>query len=530
MFVRVKRHPSNSKSTVLVCHNKRLGNKTIQKVLCKIGTSDVPCQIEQMTKAAKQIIEQFTNQTTQPEQTTNIPALTDYQELNRLNTGIQDIVGTLYERLGFNKILGNSKMNEVLKAVILARFTEPSSKLKASTILQRKFSLEYSADRIYRMMDSLHKNIDKAKQAVFTSTITTVGQQIDLMFFDVTTLYFETIEEDELRNFGFSKDFRFNTTQVVLALATTKEGLPISYKLFPGNTAEVTTLINCVKEWKTQIDIGEAVVVADRGMMSDDNLTKLVEAGMNYVVAFPLRKLSREVKTQILARGDYKQTEINQQEYWKKELQIDNSRRLIVTFNQKRQDKDRKDRERLLKRIEKRLGIRKKAKDLVSNQGYIKYVTIEGTATAELNTKKIEEDAKWDGLHGVITNTNLSVEEVICRYKQLWVIEESFRINKHNLKMRPIYHFTPKKIHAHIAICFLTYTIIRQIQHIIKQNNLQFSIEDLREELLDVQASIIANTSTGELYKMPSRMSEEIKSVYQIFGLAAELKTRRYFV
>ena len=528
MFIRVKKHPANNKSTVLVCHTQRLEKKIIQQVLCKIGTSDDPHQIEQMKKAAEQIIEQFTNQKNQPQERSNAATLMNYQELNRLNTGIKDIVGTLYERLGFSEILNTNKMNEVLKAVVLARFTEPSSKLKASSILQRKFSLEYSEDRIYRMMDCLYKNADKAKQAVFTSTVATVGQQIDLMFFDVTTLYFETIEEDELRNFGFSKDFRFNTTQVVLALATTQEGLPIGYKLFPGNTAEVTTLINCVTEWKTQIGIGKAVVVADRGMMSDDNLKKLVEAEMNYVVAFPLRKLSRSIQAQILIKEDYDRTEINKQEYWKKEILLDKNRRLIVTFNQKRHDKDCKDRERLIKRIEKRLGASKNAKKLVSNQGYIKYVTIDGNVTAELNTKKITDDAAWDGLHGVITNTNLSAEEVVNRYKQLWVIEESFRINKHNLKMRPIYHFTPKRIHAHITICFLTYAIIRQIQHIIKQNNLQLSVENLREELLEVQASIVADTSTGELYKMPSRMPEEIQQIYQIFGLGAELKTRPY--
>ena len=129
-----------------------------------------------------------------------------------------------------------------------------------------------------------------------------------------------------------------------------------------------------------------------------------------------------------------------------------------------------------------------------------------------------------------MTNTELSTEEVITRYKQLIVLEESFRINKHNLKMRPIYHFTPKRIYVHIAICFLTYTLIRQLQYILKQNNLDLSIEAIREKLLDIQVSIIVDTTTGETYKMPSYMSEEIKQVYRIFGLETKLKTRPYKV
>jgi len=528
MFIRVKKHPAANKSTVLICHNKRVKTHTQQVVLCKIGTSDDPLQLDQMKNAAEQIIAQLKKQEEMQQQIDHTPTLMNAQEINRLNTGIQDIVGTLYNRLGFNSILATTKMNEILKAVVLARFTEPSSKLKASAILQRKFSLEYSEDSIYRMMDALYKRTEQAKQTVFASTIATVGAQIDLMFFDVTTLYFETIEEDELKAFGFSKDFRFNTTQVVLALATTCTGLPIGYKLFPGNTAEVTTLINCIKEWKTQIGIREAIVVADRGMMSDGNLKQLLAEGMSYVVACPMRKLAKRDKANILAAEGYKCTAIKQQLHWRKEVKLESGNRLIVTYNKKRHDKDQKDRDRLIKRIEKRLGSNKKARKLISNQGYIKYIEIDGTATAELNTEKIAEDAQWDGLHGVMTNTDLTAEEIITRYKQLLVIEESFRINKHNLKMRPIYHFTPKRIYAHITICFLTYTLVRQIQHILKQNKLELSIETIREELLDVQASIIVNTITGELYKMPSRMPEEIKEVYRIFGLEAELKIRPY--
>jgi transposase len=533
MFIRLKKHPYSDNITVLVCCSKRENKQVKQIVLCKIGTSNMPAQLTNMQAIAKQLILLLQKQTimdpTDSLLTETIPTIDQVREINRQNTGIKDIVGTLYQRLGFNKILSNSKMNEILQAVVLARFTEPSSKLKASSILQRKFGLDHSVDSIYRMMDALSENIEQAKKAVFTSTVATMGSAVDLMFFDVTTLSFETLAEDELRNFGFSKDCKFNTTQVVLALATTQEGLPIGYKLFPGNTAEVKTLIACVKEWREQIGIREAIVVADRAMMSADNLRELVAANMGYVVACPLRKLPKEIKAKILSAHNYEFMVMQEQGYWKKELTLAPEQRLVVTYNKARHLKDQKTRERLLKRIEKRLGKRKQSKKLISNQGYLKYVTIAGESVATLNQQKVIADAAWDGLHGVITNTNLPAAELLARYKNLWVIEESFRINKHNLKMRPIYHYTPQRIGAHIMICFLTYALIRQLQYIVRQNNLALTVEAMREELLDVQASILADVTSGELYKIPSYMAAEIKELYRILGLSYELKPRKYF-
>jgi hypothetical protein len=536
MFVRIKRHPYSDKYTVLICHSQREHQSVKQIVIHKMGTSNAPEQIAMMKADAEKLVilmqrnaDMIKEEIRQQRQEESIQLqLDEIREVNRLHGGVNDIIGTLYDELNFNKILNNPKANELLKAVVLARFTEPSSKLKASELLQRKFGLEYSVDSIYRMMDGLFKNIEKAQQIVFDSTVAAVGKQIDLMFFDVTTLHFETIEEDELRQFGFSKDFRFNTTQVVLALATTCEGLPIGYKLFPGSIAEVTTLINCVNAWKDRINIRDTVVVADRGMMSENNLNQLVTAGMNYVVACPLRKLSSDVKTAVLDKSRYDKIMIDNQAYLKQEINLDETRRLIVTYSQKRADKDRKDRERLIKRIEKRLGKSKQMKSLISNQGYIKYVTTNGTTTAGIDQEKVARDAQWDGLHGVVTNTDLSAETVVKRYRNLWVIEESFRINKHNLQMRPIYHFTPRRIHAHIAICFLTYALIRQVQYKLKQHNIPLSIEAIRDGLLEVQASIITNINTGELYRMPSHMTEEIKDVYRVFARDFDLTPRRY--
>jgi transposase len=500
-----------------------------QIILSRIGTSSDINEISKMKTIAEKRLAELKKSSTPVNlhnKNKTMPNLSAVQEISRVNSGIHDIVGSLYDELGFCDIL-DEKNKHILKLVVLSRFLEPSSKNKAVEVLEKRFGLDVSVDSIYRMMDDLYNKDDLVKQKVFESTISQTSS-VDVMFFDVTTLHFETISEDELRKFGFSKNFRFNTTQVVLALATTKEGLPVGIKLFSGNTAEVTTLINCVQEWRKIIDIENAIVVGDRGMMSDSNLKQLESAGMQYVIAYPMKKSSKKIKQEILSSNNYTADVICNQLYWKKEINIGNNKRLIVTYSNKRHKNDAKQREKLINRISSKLGKSKAAKKLISNQGYLKYTEINGDIKAELNTEKIAEESQWDGLHGILTNSDLSSSKALARYKELWVIEESFRINKHTLKMRPIYHYTPQRIFAHILICYLTFALIRNIQHRLKINGLSYSVDMIRNELTEVQHSILCDNNTGLLYKMPSYMTNNATNLYSIFGKEKELSICEY--
>jgi len=528
MFVRTKKHPYSDKFTVLICHSHRYGQAVVQHVICRIGTSNKSQEILDMQKIASEKLAKLKQANYKPpkDESIEMPNIKNIREMSRANTGVNDILGTLYDDLGFNNIL-DSKNKEVLKAVVLARFLEPSSKSKASSILEKKFQLDISVDRIYRMMDELQDHDEAVRNQVFKSTIA-VTNSIDLMFFDVTTLHFETTDEDELRKFGFSKNFRFNTTQVVLALATTNTGLPVGFKLFPGNTAEVNTLITCINEWRKSIAIDNTIVVGDRAMMSQNNLQQLEACGMQYIIAYPMRKASKTLQQEILSDADYNAGIMDNEFFWKKEITVEQDKRLVITYSSKRHKHDQKEREKLIKRIKTKLGKSKSTKQLISNKGYIKYVTVNGQSTSEVNEEKIAKDAAWDGLHGILTNSNLSIEEILLRYKNLWVIEESFRINKHSLKMRPIYHFAPKRILAHILICFLTFALARQAQHKLKEHGCFVSVDILREELMEVQHSILSDQETGALFKMPSYMTENVKNIYTIFGKEKDLSIQRY--
>src|SRR5271170_2212625 len=499
--------------------------------------------------------------------------LTNLFEQRRVVEGFHDIFGQIFRELGFNQILPQ-KQSEVLRDVLLARIAMPTSKHRAQEILAADFGRDIPLDRIYRMLDALLLKKDAVQKQVFSATQSLFAEQVNIVFFDVTTLYFESTEEDELRTFGYSKDQKFHMTQVVLALATNMAGLPVGYRLFPGNTAEVKTLLACLDEWKKILPIGEVFLVADRAMMSEANLAALENAQIKYVIAAKLKKMPPSIRKQILEKNG-EALLFEEELVTKREFTLSNQRRLVVTHSPKREKKDRLDRERIVEKIQKRIGKSKNVKQLISNRGYSKFLKSEGEAELVLNADEISEEALWDGLHGVITNdTTSKSEELLARYRRLWVIEESFRIHKHHLAVRPIYHFKPERIEAHILLCYMAFTLVRHsayridlqqkklypeplenwnldsakapaVRSIAKRSVLMqygplcdrrtpglwrsrnsnlltargISVQDVRSELWRMQSSILRDKDTGKIYRLPSKMSADARSIYQAFGV-----------
>jgi transposase len=419
--------------------------------------------------------------------------------------------------------------------VVIARIAQPSSKLRTAEVLRTTFLRPLSEDQIYLLMDEVIDLEDQIKAKVFeTTSRLTPKQTVSLLLFDVTTLYFESQKNDELREFGYSKDHKVGETQVVLALATTEAGAPIGYHLFKGNTAEVSTLLMYLENWKTIFDIKDVIVVADRAMMSDDNLRAMEEAKFNftYVIAVKLKKLPKQLKEKIIGRKE--ESKINFGEEIVAVQEHDHEgRRLIVQYSEKRAEKDAKDRDRLIEKIKKKLDESKKTgtRKLVTNKGYLKFLDEEKKGQAVLNEAKIEEDRRWDGLHGVITNDKVSKAiDLLARYRRLWVIEESFRINKHTLAMRPIYHFTPNRIKAHVLICYLAFAITRYAQQKINVFDESISIEKMRASLSEIEASILEDKTTGYFYRVPSPMGKEATMIYRAMGVQRPDRPGRYML
>jgi transposase len=453
--------------------------------------------------------------------------LEDIVEDHRVVEGVHEIGGLVYDQMNFDKILPKKRDSQILKDMTLARMVAPNSKRGLAHYLKEQFDIEHDLDAIYRMMDKVWEQIPKIKELAFNSTLALIpNQEINLVFFDVTTLYFESTEVDDLRGFGYSKDHRFNTTQLVLALATNEDGLPLGYELFSGNTAEVKTLLASIKSWESFMKIRDVCFVADRAMFSKGNLEELDASGYRYIVAAKLKTLKTGLKEQILDGKNYAPALMGNEFAWIAEFEHE-GKRLITSYKSKRAMNDAKERQNILAKIEKTIGQKGSTKKLISNSGVKKYTSSENSSTY-LDQEKIELDAMWDGLHGVITNDqNISAKEAIGKYSRLWVIEQAFRINKHNLQMRPIFHWTVQRIEAHIAMCYMSFATLKQIEYKVLLTQ-KISINNIIESLIGVQGSILKHTKTGDLYRLPGSMKNEARKIYKTFGLKRSEKPEIY--
>ena len=553
MYIRIKTTPLSPRKSVQIVEGIRAGDKVKQKIIRHVGVAMNDFELEKLKDLATHIIAQISRQRIQDDRQLSlfIPSekemfeaiknkksgrrpkkriedilppnevtIDEIKEIDRIVEGIHEVGNVVYDSLGYNTIL-QKRDDNILRDLVLTRLANPVSKHKSQRILTKQFGKEHDLDAMYRMMDKLYENIDHVKQCTFERMYSLFPRDVNLVLFDVTTLYFESTEVDSLRSFGYSKDCRFNTTQVVLALATNEDGLPIGYELFEGNKAEVKTLVAAVKHWKTLFNIGEVCFIGDRAMFTRDNLTLLEQSNYHYIVAAKLRSLPENKKAEILNESTYKPTILKNEFAWIGEFEHEN-RRLIVSYKKRRAIKDNEERERLLSKIKKLIGTKGPTKKLISNQGVKKFTVTDEASKTSLNEERIAEDAMWDGLHGVITNIKATdtdkAESIIARYARLWVIEESFRIKKHLLKIRPIFHWKPNRIHAHIAICYMAFAVLRHMQYRVALTQ-KISPETIIEELNEVQASIYIHERTKDLYRIPGYFSNTARKISKTFDI-----------
>ena len=228
-----------------------------------------------------------------------------------------------------------------------------------------------------------------------------------------------------------------------------------------------------------------------------------------------MKNLPDKLKQQVLDKNSY----ADKGGLTCKELSLQNDRRLLVNYSEKRARKDAHDRQSSIDKLIKKTGKSKNPESFISNHGYRKYIKIESSQEVEIDQNKIEEAKKWDGLHGVITNIkDMQMPTVFDHYKGLWQVEESFRLTKHDLQVRPIYHWTPQRIKAHVALCFMALTCIRHLSYRVGLQYQKLSPEIIRTELTHVQISILKHQATNQRYAIPSRITQHSRKIYHAMG------------
>ena len=540
MFIRT-RVRENGKTQIQIVESIRQGSKVTQKIIRNVGLAGTEREIEQFTAIAEAAIVEIKNRQKpvlafqdpfevhaprkkgeKKESCEDQVKVKNIRHEKSFNDGYRKLFGEIYDKIGLTSILDvkykAEHWNSMLRDICISRIAEPDSKRKTYRNLKEQNEVIYTLDSIYRLMDHISKNEQRIKARVCSSTVELLENKVDILFYDVTTLYFESTERDDLRNFGFSKDCKFKEVQVVLALVTTNQGLPLTYKLFAGNTSEGKTLIPVILQLKKDFDINRVVMAADRAMFTEENLTELDKHGIRYVVAAKLKGMSKQQKTQLLDSKNYGTLSANSESLWVGEFKH-NNRRLISTLSCKRAEKDAKDRQRLIERLLKKEKQGKiKLTDVIPNHGTKKYLKIIA-GKAELNHQKIEDDAQWDGMHGVITNDfDAPASEILSWYRGLWQIEEAFRINKHTLEMRPIYHWTKRRIEAHVLICFMAFAVLKQALVRLKNKKIDISPQELLYQMRSVELHRFQDIATGKRYLMPSALNTLQKKIFSALG------------
>jgi len=398
--------------------------------------------------------------------------------------GPELIFGQLYDKIGYGKI-----KNELFRHLVVGRLFNPGSKLKAIDYLERYQGISYPKDKIYRFLDTLCKKENKAEKIAFEtaeSGIKEVVEQIAfehakqvlrgkiaVVFYDMTTLYFETSDEDDLRKTGFSKDGKHQCPQIFLGLLTAGGGHPIGYEIFEGNIFEGHTLIPVLQNIEKRYSLGRPIVVADAALLSETNRKSLEYSGYRYILGARVKSLKESLKEKILS--------LNLQNNQPKTIKQDDGTRLIVSMSDQRAKKDRHSREKGLARLQKRVQSGKLTKSSINNRGYNKYLKLEGEIKITIDEQKFFIDAAWDGIKGYVTNTRLSATKVIEHYGNLWYIERAFRMNKTDLRIRPIYHHLRSRIQGHICICFTAYTILLEMERMLKHQKSEITVKRAQE-------------------------------------------------
>lgn len=337
---------------------------------------------------------------------------------NILINGSDLVLDRVFDLIGFNHI------NDVIfRQLVKARLSYPASKATTVEYLKNHFDEDVDLSKIYRYLDKLNGMQHRLVQEISVRhTLELFGGNIGLLFYDVTTLYFEVDKEDDLRKTGFSKEGRHKNPQVILGLLVSLDGYPLAYCLHEGNKYEGHTMLPVVEQFVEEYNLHDFIVVADSGLMTGDNVNELEQLGYKYRIGARIKAESEKVKSWILEQP---KTHRGMVEYSK-----EGGRRLLVGYTDDRARKDAYNRDKGIHRLEKAYRTGRLTKDNFNKRGYNKFLDLKGDATVTINYDKLGEDAKWDGLKGYLTNTDIPTEAVYAAYHNLWNVERAFRIAK----------------------------------------------------------------------------------------------------
>ncbi len=465
MYVKRRKNPSGSTSIQIL---RKVGGKT--KLVRTIGCAKEESKLKELEENAQRYLEESSSQLELDFKATEIESVLE-EYLNSGNKptvraiGPELILGKIFDEIGLNII-----REELFRHLVLARLTYPVSKLKTTEYLFVHHQKDVDISSIYRFLDRFHRKYkSRVEDIAFKHTKKTLCNKIAIVFYDMTSLYFEAEDEDDLRKIGFSKDGKFQHPQIMLGVLVGENGYPIAYDIYEGNIFEGHTLLPAIERAQSRFGLAKPIIVADSGLLSKHNLSKLSEQDYTFIIGARIKNESEQIRKQILLEAkSLKDGE---------SLVIDRSDdlRLIINFSEERAAKDYRNREKGLARLEKRVKSGWLTKATITNRGYSKFLRIDSNIKISIDKDKIADDQRWDGLKGYLTNSSLKASDVVNTYNQLWRIENAFRISKTDLRIRPIFHRKKDRIEAHICIAFVAYSLLKELERKLLNHRIRLS-------------------------------------------------------
>lgn len=464
--------------------------KTI--VLKHFGSARTANELLALIKDAELWIEKYTKQSSLFETEKRILHLGVNQCIGVRYFCLYTILKEIVQRIGFGAI-----ENNILLDLVIMQIAEPSSKLRMLEFLNRYFGISYSRRTLYRVLPKFSLFQERIETLAITFAKRELKDDLSFVLYDVTTLYFESFDADDLRKPGFSKDNKSVQPQIVLGLLVNTEGFPLRYEIFSGNTFEGKTMMPVLRKFREEKGTKIFSVVADAAMMALENLEELRKEGLTYIVGARMANLAHGV-TGIIT------------EYFREYRDGDSIRiptshgDLIASFSSTRYRKDKKDMEKQIAKAEKLVSTGDPGKRT-------KFVKTSGGSYA-INDLLIEKTTRLLGIKGYYTNipkNKMSDTDIIAQYKNLWHVEQSFRMSKSDLVARPMYHHKEASIKAHLAICFMALAVGKYLE--LKTG---LSLRRVIDLLKQIQDARIINMNTKEEILIRAAIPEKVKDLF----------------
>ncbi len=536
MFARVKK--SGNHQYLQIVENRKIKGKVTQRVIVTLGRMD-QLQEKDRIETLIQSLSRFSEK-----------VLLVLSGKSDVSASAQKIGPTLifervWEELGIKKVLqellSDRKFDfDVERAIFLTVFHRlfVSGSDRSCDKWRRDYVVEgvekLSLHHFYRAMSFLGEEVadqegatpfaprctkDLIEEGMFSER-RDLFTGLDLVFFDTTSIYFEGEGGQTLGHKGHSKDHRPDLNQMVVGVVIDSHGKPVCCEMWPGNTADVRTLLPETERIRARFHIAQFCIVADRGMISAETIRKLEAKEIPYILGARMRKVN-EIKGDVLSRaGRYR--EVRQEgnsskdpaPLMVKEVSLD-GKRYIVCFNPKQARKDAQDRQAIIDSLSEK--IKTNPKGLIGNRGYRKYLKIDRNSVS-IDQAKIEYESRFDGKWVLITNADLSADQVALKYKELWQVEHVFRDVKSVLENRPVYHQRDENIRGHVFCSFLALVLRKELDRRLRAVGHHFEWADIKQDLKSLQQVVIEDN--GKSLAVRTECVGTCGKVFQAVGVA----------